>query len=812
MTIRIARIFAAIFLALLLILPPPLSFACGPDFTAPTYTDFNAPDARDSGYASGKLGILQRGYFHVYLFEAYRNLSAKPFNAAELASLGFPSASSSPQNASPYQRPAEPENWMATWESTRASLLGEKPKNSPRVFNAVGITRASMQDERYVAYYNCLSGAFENAVHTLQSRVAQFGAQSAVIKEWIAAQDQVFENCSGDMGYPPTTKPAVIPAASHPEDPAIIRADRAYQIAAALFYAGDFDAAQKAFEGIAKDSSSPYQKIAPYVRARVLVRKGTLQANDSEYDADALSQAEAQLRAILADKNSAEVHDAAQRLLGFVRIRLHRQERLHELEASLLSSAPSKSFGQDVIDYLWLLDRPVLTKTVTMAPASEGKPVQKGVTVDESSPLQGADMTDWIFTFHQAGDDAYQHSLQRWQETKSLPWLVAALSQADAKETAVPALLAAVSKITPDSPAYITLAFHRLRLLEQSGNAGAARRDLDLLLSQQGPAMPISARNEFLALRMKLATNLAEFLQFAPRISTDATGVAPVPSGKSDYEPGTPEYAVTRPHFDSDASVVLTEKFPLRLLADAAKSNVLPPSLRADVAVAAWTRAVQLKNDAMAREMTPVLSDLVPELKDTLAEYSSAPDGQPREFAAVFAVLRNPGFRPFVSASPGRGWFYSVNEPHFGSLDNLGDNWWCRFAISQNEQNGRGFYRMFSTLRSSLQEIYPGGVVPEPAFLSEQEKKTAADEVNALAALPSAPRWLGQLAVAWAKAHPDDARVPESLHLAVRAWRYGCPETDQNDEAPNYSKQAFEVLRARYPDSEWTKKTPYWFK
>jgi hypothetical protein len=101
--------------------------------------------------------------------------------------------------------------------------------------------------------------------------------------------------------------------------------------------------------------------------------------------------------------------------------------------------------------------------------------------------------------------------------------------------------------------------------------------------------------------------------------------------------------------------------------------------------------------------------------------------------------------------------------------------------------------------------------VPHPAFLSEQEKTAAADEVHALAALPSAPRWLGQLAVQWAKAHPDDARVPESLHLAVRAWRYGCTETDQN-EAPNYSKEAFEILRARYPASEWTKKTPYWFK
>ncbi len=810
---RIARIFAAIFLALLLILPPPLAFACGPDFNAPTYTDFNAPDARDSSYVHGKLGLLQRGYYHVYLFEAYRNLTGKPFNAAELASLGFQSTSSSQQNTSPSQNPAEPTNWIATWESTRANLLGEKPQNSPRTFNPVGVTRESMRDERYVFYYNCLSGAFENAVHTLQNRAAQFGAQSAVVKDWIAAQDQVFENCSADMGYPPKPKRAVIPAASHPEDPAILRADRAYQIAAALFYAGDFDAAQKAFEGIAKDSSSPYQKIAPYLRARVLVRKGTLEGKDGEYDEVALSQAEVQFRAIIADKDSPDFHAAAERLLGFVRIRLHRQDRLSELEASLQSGAPSKYFDQDLTDYLWLLDRPVLTKTVTIAPASEGKLAQKGATVDESSRLAGADMTDWILTFSHSCGDCYDHSLQRWNETKSLPWLVATLSQADAKESAVPALLAAVSKIGPDSPAYLTLIFHRLRLQEQSGNVDVARHDLDQLLAQQGDSMPISARNEFLALRMKLAVNLAEFLQFAPRLSTDATGIAPIAAGKSDYDPGTPEYAVTRPHFDSDASVVLTEKLPLRLLAEAAKSNTLAPALRSDIAVAAWTRAILLKNDAIAREMTPVVAELVPELKDDLAEYSKTPDAAAGQSAAIFAILRNPGFRPFVSASPGRGWFYHIGEvdSKFCTIENFGDNWWCRFVPSQKDQptNG-GFYRLFSTLRAPLREIYPGGVVPAPAFLSAEDKNTVAEELNALADLPSAPRWLGQFTLAWAKAHPDDPRVPEALHNVVRSWRYGCTEPNEKD-APNYSKDAFEILHTLYPDNDWTKKTPYWF-
>jgi tetratricopeptide (TPR) repeat protein len=808
---RIARILAAIFLALLLALPPQLAFACGPDFTAPTYTDLNAPDARDSSYVHGKLGLLERGYYHVYLFEAYRNLTGKTFTEEELAALKNQPA---PSGTFATSRPSvgEQQDWYAKWQSTRANFLGEKPEFSPMNRALSGVYRMSVRDGQYVEYYNCMDDAFANAVHTLQNRASQFGAQSPIIKEWIAAQDQVFENCPGAQGYPPQSKPAVIPAAARPEDPVLIRADRAYQLAAAFFYAGDFDSAQKAFEGIANDPGSPYQKIAPYLQARALIRKGTLEGKGGEYDEAALSQAEAQLRAIIADKDSPDFHAAAERLLGFVRIRIHRQERLHELEASLQSAAPAKSFNQDLTDYLWLLDRPVLTKTVAIAPASEGKPAQKGVTVDESSRLAGADMTDWILTFSHSCGECYDHSLQRWNETKSLPWLVAAIAQSDAKDPAVPSLLAGVSKIGPDSPAYLTLTFHRLRLLEQSGDADAARHDLDQLLVQQGSSMPISARNEFLALRMKLAANLTEFLQFAPRLAADATGVTPIPAGKSDYDPGTPEYAATRPHFDSDASIVLTEKLPLRLLADAAKSNTLPPALRRDIAIAAWTRAVLLKNNAIASEMTPVLTELVPELKDDLAEYAKSTDPGAGESAAIFVILRNPGFRPFVSASPGRGWFYSTSDNHFNSIDNFGDNWWCQFLPTQkNPHPVGGFYVMFSTLRAPLQEIYPGGGVPAPAFLTAQDKATAAEELNALAALPSAPRWLGQFTINWAKAHPDDPRVPEALHNVVRSWRYGCTETNEKD-APNYSKDAFEILHSRYPDNDWTKKTPYWFK
>ncbi|HKW56817.1 MAG TPA: hypothetical protein VJN42_05605 [Candidatus Acidoferrum sp.] len=822
-----ARAAMVAFLVLALLFPPPFAVACGPDLSAPPYTDFHAPNLHNLAYSQGQLGVLQSGFFRIYLYEAYRNLSGKPFTASELAALRDLHGVAQPDLSPSQNPPAPPKDWVTEWRTLRATFLAEKLKNQFQESHPYGIFRFEQTGEGFRQYPNCLNAAFENAVHTLQERAKKYGPDSPILKEWIAAQDQVFENCGKPLTFPISPNPAVIPAAARAEDPADIRADRAYQIAAAHFYAGEFDAAQLAFEQIALDPSSPYNRMAPYLAARVLIRKATLRGGDEEFDAPTLSQAEAKLLSILANHDYAEVHAASQRLLNFISVRRHRQQRLGELESALSVPSASKTFDQDLTDYLWLLDRPVLTKTVTLPPPSPGQPPQTGVTADEASRLKGSDMTDWIFNFQQLGPDDVAHAVQRWRETNSLPWLVSAIGKVNSKDASTSALLAAASKIAPDSPAYLTVTFHRLRLLEQSGNLEAARRDLDQLLAQSKSSMSISSRNEFLALRMKLAANLADFLQFAPRISYDAEGVAPVPAGQTDYPPGSPEYAATRPHFDSDAAVIFTEKLRLRLLAEAAKSSVLPAELRTNVAVAAWTRAVLLKNDAVASEMTPVLGDLLPEVKSALAEYSAAPAGEQRDFTAVFEILRNPGFRPFVSASPGRSWFYSTSESRFNTLDEFGDNWWCPFAPpKQDEQNAffaRDYYRMFTTPSRPLQLVYPGGIVTSPHFLSEDDRSAAEKETAALAALPSASVWLGQAALAWASAHPDDARVPEALHQVVTAWRYGCTQSteelvEQTTAEPeqkasrNYSREAFEILHRRYPNSDWTKKTPYWFK
>ena len=96
----------------------------------------------------------------------------------------------------------------------------------------------------YDTFTNCLDPAFRTAADTLGERIDQFGAESPATREWVKAEDAVFDNCDDKKGYPIN-----VPLPADAGLPEIIRADRAYQIAAAHFYAEDFDAAEKLFRG-----------------------------------------------------------------------------------------------------------------------------------------------------------------------------------------------------------------------------------------------------------------------------------------------------------------------------------------------------------------------------------------------------------------------------------------------------------------------------------------------------------------------------------------------------------------------------------
>src|SRR5262249_1390185 len=127
----------------------------------------------------------------------------------------------------------------------------------------------------YEWYRNVQDDAFETAVETLKARVATFGKDSPIVRDWIAAQDQVF--AVGGVGQDKRPSPL---APLKADAPALARADRTYQIASEHFYAGEFSQARDAYQAIARDQVSPWHDIAPYLATRALLRSAVIDSGD----------------------------------------------------------------------------------------------------------------------------------------------------------------------------------------------------------------------------------------------------------------------------------------------------------------------------------------------------------------------------------------------------------------------------------------------------------------------------------------------------------------------------------------------------
>lgn len=721
--------------------------ACGPFFPQAVFTHKLHPDFPLENYARGELGVLRPTYARSYLFVAYRYLTDRNLDKDEQAAV-LSLWKDRLESSWPDTR-----QWIKDWLSARSKVNG---------VGAAPEIRDTFRDanQRYW-YANCLEDTFRSASATLEKRVQQFGPNSAEIREWIKGQDQVLSNCAEREVIP-----EAIPASAN----SLLRADRAYQIAAAHFYAGHFDIADKLFREIADDGASPWRTIAPYLAARALVRKATLASDTIGSDQKTLARVETDLQAITRTERLKEIHSPALRLLSVVRLRTSPDARLTELAGQILKKNSGQNLQQDLSDYTWLLDR-----------------VQQ--------PEGLSDLTDWILTYQRSGASTLEHALAKWRETKSTHWLVVLLDKTQAGQKHVEAALNAAAAIEASSPAYLTVAFHRIRLFHESGKLNEARRLLDQLLASKKLLASRSAMNLFLGRRMELAQTLDEFLKYAPRmpaVVTTGEDSQELPDDKSPYS--------KKSYFDNDAAYVLNRALPLESLRDASLKPSLPQQLRRELVAATWVRAVLLGNHTLGIQLKPELERLVPGLRDDLRSYATAPNANARYFTASYLILKHPGLRPYINSGVGR--ITQLNR-----IDDYKDNWWCSLAgIFQGHLSFESPSELWrQSVGSEAKEAQIK--VPAPGFLTEKQKQAFKEEAAKLGNITTAPNYLGDRVLVWAKKNPNDPRVPEALHLTVKATRFGCSEN-----VGQISRAAFQLLHTRYPKNEWTKKTPYWYQ
>lgn len=737
----------------LVLLNGTTALACGPFTLEAVFIHTVHPTFPLERFAAGRIGVVQPSYARSYLYTSYRYLSGLSFTPTEQKALV-----DLWRERLDFRSGEDPAEWSSGWRAVRKKVAGIQDRG------AIDVYRSREKPNEYETFVNCTQDSFDTAAATLNQRIAKYGADNPVMKTWVETQDQVFSNCASGRSVP-DPDPSITDA--------LLRADRTYQIAAANFYATDFDAARKGFEEIAADSASPWQRTASYLVARTLIRKASLGA--AEQKQESLRAAESQLAKVLADRKLAHMHASATRLANLVRLRLHPKERIHELARVLLSKTPNDNLKHDLWDYTFLLDQ--------------------YLEADKPAPdaVKGDDLSDWITAIQSGSADAFDVSLARWQATRSEPWLIAALSHAQVRNTRAIPLIGDALNVRPASAAFASARFHAIRLLMEADKNDEARTLIDELLKNYRAQFDESSLNLLTSRRMQLARTLPEFLTYAPRVPAALSWNDDGRELPADDETVSTEMKDLKgqPRFDYDAGLALNQQIPLAILKEAAKNTTLPVSLRRDLAQAVWLRAAILGDTKTANELAPILSVLVPELSTLLNAYLSATTADAKRFSAIYAWLKFPGLEPVVDFGIGR-------RIPLQQQDSYRDNWWCnpsyRPAGDEDESEGPLSF-------TSQHDLFP-------LFLSPAEKAVAEGEWARLVQPGAAPNYIAQQVTQWAAKTPGDPRVPEALHLAVLTTRYGCPD----EQSGRWSKAAFDLLHRKYPNSTWARKTPYWFK
>ncbi len=784
-------------------------------FTANSHTPYRPevvfahefPDRPVSQFVAGHLGILTPELADSYRVVAYRYFSGKPLSLLEQKSF------MAQPNVHPFYalKPYEMDHWEKEWEKelqaspvrrwvrARAQFRKDKPP----------VSSASKDWWEYTDGENCQGGAFLNAVRTLRARARTFGAESRELQEWISGQDEVFLNCA-ERHIP--THQVFLPGGLPPSAPPLLRADRAYQIAAAHFYAGDYDEAVTEFDTIAKDTQSPWAEWGSYLAARVSLRSSFPAKFQSFYDEQGnfdrvrLQKAEESFREVERETHNRAIRRSSRGLLSFIAFRLRPEEQTRVVTQRISRGQSATQFGQDVEDFVLMLDK----KFGATPDFPEIEPYTKQYSdsvrrwkdkrFQELRAFRAtSDLTNWMYTMSfGAGESRCHHAVTQWQSRKTLPWLVAAISMVEGSSSAMPELLQSAEAVPPDSPAYPTLLYHRARLLRERGDATSARQLLDNALTHS-QGWPVSSINLLKKQRFLLATDPDDLARFAWRRPLGYSNGA-VNNAETDYcdpegwdvkcEPNLFLNASTKeflPQLDVVSAVTFNEHLPINLLVQLVHSPNLPPNLRARMAPAVWARALILDRPELAGSISQDAIAARPEMKSYVESYQRATQADMRRFLAAYAIAHFPGLRPYVEGP-------SPRLTRFDYADNYRDNWWCR----------KGDLLEFTWFDGDDTAKLEFDSVPDPNFLSPDQHQAAKNEARQLSAVAS-DNWLSDILINWAKVHPDDPNSPEALHFAWRVMRFACDGTAKR------SREVVILLHKLYPDSPWTKKTKVWF-
>ncbi|MCM3874968.1 MAG: hypothetical protein NEA02_00970 [Thermoanaerobaculia bacterium] len=588
------RLPGALGALLALLGPSPSAPACA-SYAPTLFVSPYAPDTPLDRFAAGELGVLQPTWVRAYLVASYRALAGSPLGPGERAAA------------------------LAYWKGRETGSPGGDAWMAAReaATGAKGPGVAADRWAGYSTYVNCGDDAFGRAAKTLQGYVGRYGKDSPETRGWLAAQEAVFQNCSDEK----PSFPEYLPASA----PAPLRADRAYQLASASFYTGRLEEAQRGFEEIANDPSSPWREIAPYLAARAVLRRATLGSGEKTDTLRLLAEARARFIAVRDGAKTPELRRWSEDLLRFVELRLDPDSHVASAAARVLKPQTKAEFAVSFVHY-----RDLLAQVLGLGP---GDPRGERYVPDPRD-----DLTSWIVAFQTNGPSGLDRALEGWTRARTNPWLAAVVARIAPDHPRYAEIAEAVRRLPENAPGRVHFAYHLADLETKAGRHAEARKIVAETFPQ-AQAAGTSATNLFLDLRLRNATTFEELTSAAPRRAVYVYGDI---EGKEDL-------------FDEAGQAVLNRHFPLDLLVRFAAESSLEPVARENVRKVVLTRAILLGRLDVAQR--------------TAALVKGAPSlGGPewRVDAALGVLLKDSGMRPYVTLDAD----FSIA-------------WWCSMSVQK---------------------------------------------------------------------------------------------------------------------------------
>lgn len=771
--------------------------ASGPGSQAPWYLDQFGGEAADlARLYDGNLGIVMARSPRPQLYLAWRLLHGQKVGQAAGDALSTPCCDP------PWRWRYEARENVGTdgWLKARKAVPG---------LAEIAFLSTDRDGPNYTSIVNCFDEAFDTATATLTDRAARYGAGSAEVKAWAETQDAVFQACHD----PEARLPGAVANA-----PAWLKADRAYQEAAFALYQGDNTDAAIRFAAIAKDKGSPWRPLAPYLRARALVRSALY-----EKTGDAFNGA----RGAVNDLDKAPAGTFGQGEARKMRRLLDFRERPKALLADLDKELGAREAPADIAvsfrDYASLYDRGVgqpeaLDWIATFRASPDPGALEKAAASDDGAAITTLKA--------RARADALSHARARWAASRDPAWLIAALSLADPAAPEASALAEAAAKVAPDHPAWLSAQYHLTRLTLHTADPAATRARLDAILQRR--TLSVSDRNLFTAQRAQVAADAADFTRLALRKrlcgeSDEKSGCvrgywqsdAVQPYGIYDGEAGAGDQG-----FGEDARAVI-DRLPLQARIALSRDARLPAKLRLDVAVTSYARAVALGDHAAVDGLAADLETLLPQMSDDFRRVRTAPVGPDKRFYEFFVLAKVPGIRidlveytrPEGTVAqfqqywtdwiiPAKGRPVKADPPPLAQYQDGGviedDAPDAATDLTCLGECGLG------TAPLRLPDFARAGQAQADAERGYfvRVKPTYGDEPPPPPPAGSTVVWEDMLA--YAAANPKNAQVPEALYWLVRVGRFG--------GSHNHSgRRAFQLLHKAYPASTWAKRSPYFY-